>query len=104
MEDFTPDAWILMIFPENRVRIMSGWYGGYLGGEYWRLSSTVVSTTRKDDNILVVETETGSLYHLPVKYIGYTSLSGYRTRHIVTNLPEVKVIEDKQEILKTLMV
>jgi len=47
-QNITPDRWVVMeITSEEGVfrKILSAWYGGYLDGDSWRLSSVIVDET-----------------------------------------------------------
>ena len=64
----TPDAWVIIEVNhegEQFQKILSGWSGGYLHGDSWRLSSPI-----KEMNIdinkdyITVETDSGSVYNL----------------------------------------
>ena len=48
MSTYTPDAWIaidLTTKTDSVRKILAGWYGGYLDGDSWKLSSGVTATT-----------------------------------------------------------
>lgn len=62
-----PDCWILvdMLF-EGGVRetkILAGWSGGYLDGDYWKLNSGVKDVEEGED-FYVVTGHSGSKYYL----------------------------------------
>lgn len=64
----TPDSWVIIEVNhqgEQFQKILSGWSGGYLDGDSWRLSSSI-----KEMNIdinkdyITVDTDSGSRYNL----------------------------------------
>jgi hypothetical protein len=71
-----PDRWVLVKAerPDGGVSygILSGNYGGYTGGNDWRLSSRVVKAEETDFGY-VVETVSGSTYRLGLGALGFTS-------------------------------
>ena len=67
-QNITPDAWVIVEVNhegEQFQKILSGWSGGYLNGDAWRMSSRI-----KEMNIdtgadyCKVTTESGSDYNL----------------------------------------
>lgn len=67
-QGIAPDAWVIIEVKhegEQFQKILSGWSGGYLDGDSWRLSSPI-----KEMNIdinkdyITVETDSGSVYNL----------------------------------------
>lgn len=62
---YTPDNWILvrLYSPEHgeTFRVLAGWYGGYTGGDSWRMSSGVV---KEEDcgNYIDFHNHSGSVY------------------------------------------
>ena len=62
--EYTPDCWTLVKFDfsgESIVKVLAGWYGGYTGGDSWRLSSGVESVTQ-DGDWWLVKNHSGSTY------------------------------------------
>lgn len=64
----TPDKFVVvsMVEPVSGKRqklIVSGWYGGYLHGNSWRISRCITKETEHEDR-WVMETRTGSVYEL----------------------------------------
>lgn len=77
MERLTPDRWTLIYATINDVhetRIVSGWWGGYLDSDSWRISSATRSITPKEDHYLI-DTEGGSEYICYYRRNGFTGLS-----------------------------
>jgi hypothetical protein len=63
-EGITPDRWVMLEIDtgeETIRRILSGWSGGYLEGNSWRLSSPVIEES-SDDTRYIFTTRSGSTY------------------------------------------
>jgi hypothetical protein len=67
-EGITPDSWVIIEVNhegEQFQKILSGWSGGYLHGDSWRLSSPIkeldISTVR---DYFIAKTGSGSIYNL----------------------------------------
>jgi hypothetical protein len=46
-----PDKWVIVEISDGNQsfrKILSSWYGGYLGSDSWRLSSMIVSTNESE--------------------------------------------------------
>jgi hypothetical protein len=74
---YTPDRWMLISMkrPEGAItKILSGWYGGYLNGDSWRLSSGVTKIEDKDDHYLI-HNHSGSVYTCYKQVEGFSSLT-----------------------------
>lgn len=62
MTVYHPDKWVVV--KDNRNgdhRVMGSWYGGYLSGDSWRLSSGVTAVVDKE-NHYEVHNYSGSVY------------------------------------------
>lgn len=64
--EYTPDKWVVLKITEistNSViyKILSGWSGGYLSGDSWRLSSGITEIV-EDRGTLLITNESGSKY------------------------------------------
>jgi hypothetical protein len=77
-----PDRWVIIKVTkhdENKTEryVLSGWYGGYLGGDSWRKSSNIVKEEVLDDRgNIKVTTESGSTYLLKKLCWGTSGVSG----------------------------
>jgi len=83
---YTPDRWILVRIesPEIKItKILSGWYGGYLNGDSWRLSSGVTKI-EEHEKYYLIHNESGSIYTC---YKNNEGVSGY-TGNILHNWKE----------------
>ncbi len=70
------DKWIFITFnngKEIRSAILSGFYGGYLHGNSWRLSSALEDVINDEESsAFYAKTVSGSTYRLPYVNIGTT--------------------------------
>lgn len=46
MREYTPDHWVIVEFsgtkvPQTYRRVLAGWYGGFVSGDSWKMSSGV---------------------------------------------------------------
>ena len=75
-QGITPDSWVIIEVNhegEQFQKIISGWSGGYLDGDSWRMSSPIKRMKISLDNdYFTVDTESGSFYTL------YKSRQGLR--------------------------
>lgn len=65
---YNPDCWVVIEItehasakPSSVFKILGGWYGGFAGSNYWRLSSGVVNLQEKD-GVITVPQSSGSTY------------------------------------------
>ena len=67
-KDITPDSWVIIEVNhegEQFQKILSGWSGGYLDGDAWRMSSKIKEIEINVDlDYFTVNTESGSQYNL----------------------------------------
>ena len=67
-QGITPDSWVIIEVNhegEQFQKILSGWSGGYLDGDAWRLSSRIKRMRINiDEDYFTVDTESGSFYTL----------------------------------------
>ena len=67
-EGITPDSWAIIEVNhegEQFQKILSGWSGGYLDGDAWRISSRIKRIKISlDKDFFTVDTESGSFYTL----------------------------------------
>jgi hypothetical protein len=64
MSKYTPDRWVVLEFDYDGDvirKVFAGWYGGYLNGDSWKLSSGITNTREFDDRF-EFENHSGSLY------------------------------------------
>ena len=76
MREYTPDRWVILEFvtpKETFQKVFAGWYGGFTGGDSWKLNSGITKTT-KDADWFHFEGNSGSVYQChPAGY----GMSGY---------------------------
>jgi len=67
-QGITPDSWVIIEVNhegEQFQKIISGWSGGYLDGDAWRMSSRIKEINIKvNQDFFTVDTESGSRYNL----------------------------------------
>ena len=64
MSTHTPDSWVVVRITSATTsidKVLAGWYGGYLDGDSWTLSSGIVRTEEFDDRY-EFSNHSGSLY------------------------------------------
>lgn len=55
MSEYTPDCWVIVQIPTKHPnqpafhKVLGGWAGGYLDGDYWRLNSGITRVESEDD-------------------------------------------------------
>ena len=62
---YHPDNWVLLEITDNdevRYKVLAGWDGGYLGDDYWRISSGVTDI-QLEDGVCLIYNESGSVYN-----------------------------------------
>ena len=73
-QGITPDSWVIIEVNhegEQFQKILSGWSGGYLDGDAWRMSSRIKEMNINiDQDYITVETDSGSVYNLRKEYQG----------------------------------
>jgi len=73
-QGITPDSWVIIEVNnegEQFQKILSGWSGGYLDGDGWRMSSPIKEMNIDiDSDKIVVYTKSGSCYNLYKSYQG----------------------------------
>jgi hypothetical protein len=101
MSNYTPDLWEILELKFNDSeeitrKIMASWYGGYLDGDSWRLSSGITEIIDKE-TYYEIHNESGSVYHCNKNSRG---MSGYTTGvfdRLITeieNRGSVKIVND----------
>ena len=64
MSEYTPDKWVVIeIAMEGTVtqKILSSWYGGWVGSDSWRLSSGITEVEELEDSY-IIKNDSGSVY------------------------------------------
>ena len=73
-QGITPDSWVIIEVNhegEQFQKILSGWSGGYLYGNSWRMSSPIKEIHIDiDKDYITVDTQSGSCYTLYKEYQG----------------------------------
>ena len=78
MSEYTPDRWVMLeitgVDSKPIRKIFAGWYGGYTGGDSWRLNSGVTNATIDDDEgYYKFEGQSNSVYYCHVNTHGMSS-------------------------------
>ena len=93
---YHPDKWVVLEFKidgETFQKVLGSWYGGYLDGDSWRLSSVIVEKIDHDDHY-EFRNESGSTYICPKQYQGMSSYTGGIYRRL-KEMFEVDIVETK---------
>lgn len=81
MSEYNPDCWVIIKLSGIDVqdgplyKVLAGWYGGYTGGDSWKINSGITKITTVGD-VYEVEGYSGSTYmcHKNVERMsGYTA-------------------------------
>ena len=81
MADYVPDRWVLVEFQSEKIgkvkKIFGGWYGGYMGSDWWKLSSGVLENqVAGNDESFLSPQESGSTYQVYKNSYGMTGYMG----------------------------
>jgi hypothetical protein len=59
---YTPNNWVIIKVKETGLfKVLGGWSGGYLDGDYWRLNSGIIKV-ELDGNYWLFYGNSGSIY------------------------------------------
>ena len=76
MIEYRPDKWVVLkINRDDEVdyKVLGGWKGGYLDGDYWRLNSGIKEVdVNKDGNYFYFKGHSGSVYGCRKESYGFT--------------------------------
>ena len=64
MNEYTPDRWIILEVTHGETvirKVFGGWYGGYTGGDSWKLNSGITGV-RVNDELYEFDGSSGSTY------------------------------------------
>lgn len=79
MSEYTPDVWVMVeiVSPEHGIvnKLLCGWYGGYLYGDSWKLSSGNLQEHMEGD-FIVFPQESGSVYRCHKDSQRFSGLTG----------------------------
>lgn len=77
MTEYVPDKWVVVEIDQGdgtkHQRVLAGWYGGYLGGDSWKMNSGIQYYTLADE-IFDFHGASGSVYRCHINRYG---MSGY---------------------------
>jgi hypothetical protein len=72
-----PDRWVVVALSlngESSKKVLAGWYGGYLNGDSWKLSSGITQVTKEGDKVFHFDNASGSRYTCQKGAFGMSSL------------------------------
>lgn len=75
--EYTPDRWVILELKSDTdrvIKILASWYGGYLGGDSWKLSSGNLSVEDCGEYYTIPQ-HSGSTYVLPKGAKGMSSMA-----------------------------
>ena len=64
MSEYNPDKWVILKFKrptDTFFKVLGSWYGGYLDGDSWRMSSGLERIEEQGDTLLM-HNFSGSVY------------------------------------------
>ena len=77
MSQYTPDKWVILKFKREDgtfYKVLGSWYGGYLNGDSWRLSSGL-ERIEEDGDTLLMHNFSGSVYKVHKNANGMSMLA-----------------------------
>jgi hypothetical protein len=95
MSDYYPDVWQpieITVDSEKYIRIMAGWYGGYLNGDSWKLSSEV-ENIEKTDHGYIFSNASGSKYYCNKETVRFSGLTGSVFQNLCDQAEETNSIK-----------
>ena len=93
MSEYTPDRWVVLKMPypsETIHKVFSGWYGGYLDGDSWRLNSGIKNVTNDKNGTLHFYGYSGNVVIVHPSTYG---LSGYMAQVLASFEQQLEGIE-----------
>lgn len=87
---YEPDRWVVikgLLDGEEVTRIVAGWSGGYLDGDYWRISS-VISVTQELDDRYEFDNESGSRYICYKRRWGFNGITANVFKQLQERQPD----------------
>jgi hypothetical protein len=72
--DYYPSYWVIIKTPEVH-KILCGFYGNYIDGDEWRMSSGITEVTEEDADHYLIKNESGSVYKCLKKNEGLGSMT-----------------------------
>ena len=109
MSEYNPDKWVIVRFKrEEEVwhKVLGSWYGGYLDGDSWRLSSGL-NSIEEDGDFYLMKNHSGSVYkcHKKMNGMHLTSAGIYENikeqadeNNVEVSLIDVKQFNKEQEV------
>lgn len=99
MSEYSPESWVIVKIYTSKsdttiYRILSSWYGDFLRGDSWRLSSGITKIEEKE-NEYIVHNESGSIYYLQK---GVVWMSSYAERVYKSFQKQIEELNDGSTI------
>lgn len=98
MSEYTPDKWVVVKIggPDPHYRVLAGWSGGYLDGDYWRMNSGITKVDF-DGDYWYFYGSSGSVYKCYVDSYGFNKMSAQTYSKYKEALQEdFELIEDQE--------
>jgi hypothetical protein len=104
---YTPDRWVVFTFKDSEktlYKVLGGWSGGYLDGDYWRVNSGIKSV-EEDGDFYLFHGYSGSTYKCHKKCYGLTvtmsnAISAVQDSIVIldrnTNFLSLEIKDDKE--------
>lgn len=93
---YTPDKWVVLQFNHNGEithKVLGGWYGGYLGGDSWRMNSGITEVIDSND-IFIFKGYSGSEYHCNKTAYGMSGLMSSTYASFERQISERDIVKD----------
>jgi hypothetical protein len=98
MSNYYPDKWVLVEFDSAKhgkiTKVLASWYGGYLNGDSWKLSSGVNKITDTSEGYEFLN-DSGSTYFCHKDAYG---MSGYTSSVYSNFVEQIKEANDGSTI------
>jgi hypothetical protein len=112
MNTYNPDKWVVVeikSLDKSIFKVLGSWYGGYAGGDSWRMSSSITSVAKTETGYEFYNT-TGSVYYCHDKaygmsgytagiYASYEKLNNDKISISILDQEDVKTIPYRQSLI-----
>jgi hypothetical protein len=93
MTEYKPELWVIVQVSSDHgtyYKVLASWYGGYLYGDSWKLSSGILDCKLNDDGFYELLQSSGSLYICHESRYGMSSYASSILEQLKTQLAESK--------------
>jgi hypothetical protein len=73
--DYYPSYWVILRIYGDTYKILSGFYGDYINGDEWRMSSGITEVIEEDEDHYLIKNESGSVYKCHKKNEGLGTMT-----------------------------